>query len=245
MSCPCIWPAAWVDAYLLSSVGQKVLVALTGTALVSFVIGHLIGNLKMFAGPEAINSYAYFLKHETGVLIWLARGGLVAVFALHLCVALRLKWKAAAARPIGYSYRKTAQANPASTSMIWTGIVVGLFVAYHLAHYTFGLLNTMPTDDGRGVGESYLDIKDASGKHDVYRMMVAGFSDPITCAVYLLAQVALFVHLSHGIQSSLQTLGLVGRRFAPAAKALGYATAGAVLLGNTAIVVAVWAGFVK
>lgn len=236
---------AWLDAYLMSSVGQKMLVALTGLGLASFVIAHLIGNLKMFAGPDSINEYAYFLKHKTGVLIWVARAGLLGIFALHLCVALRLKWKAAAARPIGYAVRRTAQASPASTTMIWTGIVVGLFIVFHLAHYTFALVHTVPAADGRGGGVNYLELKDANGHHDVYRMVIAGFSDPLLAGIYLVSQVVLFVHLSHGLQSSLQTLGLVGRRFTPAVQMLGYAAAGAILIGNCSLVLAVWAGIIK
>src|SRR5687768_15239842 len=123
---------AWADAYLTSTVGQKIVVALTGLALAGFAVFHMAGNLKMFPGGvesrEAMNSYAYFLKHGLGVWLWVARGGLLAVFLLHLYVALRLKLKAVAARPVGYAYSRHAQANPAATTMAWTGIVVGAFI---------------------------------------------------------------------------------------------------------------------
>ena len=88
---------AFVRSVVESSVGSKVLVALTGTGLAAFVIFHMIGNLKLFQGPDAINSYAYFLKHNLGALIWVARGGLLAIFALHLALAIRLKRRAIAA----------------------------------------------------------------------------------------------------------------------------------------------------
>src|SRR5207248_2495188 len=109
---------------------------------VLFVIAHLIGNLKLLTGgPEsrdAINAYAHFLKHDLGLLLWLVRAGLLAIFVLHLTLAIRLKLRSVAARPIPYSYARTVQAGVASRTMVWTGLVVGLFVLFHLAHYTFG-----------------------------------------------------------------------------------------------------------
>jgi succinate dehydrogenase / fumarate reductase cytochrome b subunit len=226
----------WVETYLRSTVGRKILVALTGLGLATFVVFHMIGNLKMFSGPESINHYASFLKHDLGALIWIARGGLLAIFAVHLFLTIRLKMRSAMARPVGYSYVQTAQATAASKSMIWTGIVIGAFVVYHLAHFTFGL-----THEADGV--NYLELRDSEGRHDVYRMVIAGFSAWHISLLYIVAQVLLFVHLSHGIQSALITLGLVGRRFGKAAKMLGLAVAGTILLGNLAIVLAVWTGF--
>ena len=123
--------------------------------------------------------------------------------------------------------------------MLWTGLVVLGFLAYHLAHFSFGLTNTTP--DGR----NYLDLTDAEGRHDVYAMVVAGFNVWWISALYLVVQVLLFVHLSHGIASVLQTLGVLGKRFRPVAKLLAYATAGTILIGNCAIVIAVWSGYVN
>lgn len=236
-------PFAWVTAHLGSTVGQKILVALTGTILVTFVVFHMIGNLKMFSGRDSLNAYAYFLKHGLGALIWVARAGLLAAFVLHLFLAIRLKMRAAAARPVGYYRMKASQASPASTSMLWTGLVIGGFAVYHLAHFTFGWMHEV--DNGRGGFSNYLSLTDDEGRHDVYSMVVAGFNVWWICALYLFAQLMLFVHLSHGIASVLRTLGVVGKRFDPVAKLLAYATAGAVLAGNYAIVIAVWAGYVK
>jgi succinate dehydrogenase / fumarate reductase cytochrome b subunit len=237
---------AWADAYLTSTVGQKLVVALTGVALVGFAVFHMAGNLKMFPGGvesrEAMNSYAYFLKHGLGVWLWVARAGLLAVFLLHLYVALRLKLKAVAARPVGYAHQRYAQANPAATTMVWTGVVVGAFVLFHLAHYTFGWVHDVHKPDGGWV--NYLDLKDHAGRHDVYHMVIAGFTTWWIVAVYLLAQVLLFAHLSHGIPSAFQTLGLKNRRFAAAIRWIGLAVAGVILVGNVAIVLAVWTGFV-
>jgi succinate dehydrogenase / fumarate reductase, cytochrome b subunit len=241
-------PAAWIDTYLASSVGRKILVAVTGLGLTLFVVFHMIGNLKLLPGGEAsrdaINAYAYFLKHELGVLIWVARGGLLGIFLLHLFLALWLKLRAGAARPVGYAYQQRAQASPASTTMVWTGIVIGAFVVFHLAHYTFAWVSEVPAPDGKGV-TNYLDLKDPAGRHDVYRMVVHGFSNPVISGLYLVAQLLLAVHLSHGVQSAFQTLGLVGRRFTPAARAVGFLAAATVLVGNGALVLAVQLGYVK
>ncbi len=234
---------AWAETYLGSSVGSKILIALTGAGLVTFVVFHLIGNLKLFQGREAINHYADFLKHDLGVLIWIARAGLLTIFVLHLTLAIRLKQKALAARPIGYIHQRSAQASPAATTMIWTGVVIGAFVLFHLAHYTFAWAHDAVGPDGRLV--NYLELKDAKGRHDVYAMMISGFSTWWIAVLYLLAQVLLFVHLSHGISSVVQTLGLLNRRFTPAVKAFGVCLAGAIFLGNAAIVIGVWRGWVS
>lgn len=241
-------PLTWFCDYLCSSVGQKILVAITGSLLVGFVVFHMIGNLKMFAGPESINKYAYFLKHDLGALIWIGRAGLLGLFLLHLTLALWLKSRAVAARPIPYAYSANAQATPASKTMVQTGLVVGVFVLFHLAHYTFGTIHTVPSPDGKGE-TNYLDLQyrmpDGKMVHNVYAMVVAGFNTPWISAVYLICQMVLFVHLSHGIQSAFQTLGLVNRRFVKVARALGVGIAGAIVAGNFAIVIAVWGGWVK
>lgn len=236
-------PLAWNQAYLGSSVGQKILVALTGAGLVTFLVFHMIGNLKMFSGRESINAYASFLKHDLGAIIWIARAGLLGMFALHLFLAIRLQLRAKAARPIGYAVQKAAQANPASTSMLWTGIVILAFTVFHLAHYTFCVIHPVELPDG-SMG-TYFDLRDAKGEHDVYAMVIAGFSTWWISAIYLVCQVLLFVHLSHGIPSCLRTLGLTGRRFEPAAKILGNVVAGIILLGNFAIVLGVWTNWLE
>ncbi len=110
----------------------------------------MIGNLKVFSGPDAINGYAYFLKHDLGVLIWIARAGLLAIFVLHLSLAIRLKLRSTAARPVPYQYPGSVQATIASRTMIWTGIVVGLFMLFHLAHFTFGWVHGAEIATGEG-----------------------------------------------------------------------------------------------
>jgi succinate dehydrogenase / fumarate reductase, cytochrome b subunit len=230
----------FVSALVNSSVGAKVLVALTGLSLVTFLVFHLIGNLKVFGGPDAINAYAHFLKHDLGALIWIARAGLLGLFVLHLALAIRLKLKARAARPVAYAYPNTVQATAESRTMLLTGLVILLFVVFHLAHYTFAWVHTAELQNGTKV--NYLELTDAKGRHDVYSMMVAGFTTPWLCVFYIVTQLLLFVHLRHGIQSAFQTLGLKNARFRAAIGALGLAVCGALLIGNLFIVCGIWAG---
>ena len=234
--------ASWVATYLNSSVGQKAVVAVTGLSLTGFLLGHLAGNLKMFGGRDSINAYAHFLKHDLGVFIWVARAGLLGLFVAHVALTIRLQWKANAARPVRYAVSRVAQATLASRTMLLTGLTVGAFTIFHLAHYTFGLVHDAVLEDGTRV--NYLALMDEERRHDVYSMVIAGFRTWWISAIYIACQLILFLHLSHGIQSSLQTLGLVGRRFTRAAKALGYALAVTIVGGNIAIVVGVWTGFI-
>jgi succinate dehydrogenase / fumarate reductase cytochrome b subunit len=240
-------PGAWARSYLGSTVGHKVVTALTGLGLAAFVVVHMLGNLKVLPGGpasrEAINAYAHFLKHDLGALLWIARGGLLTIFVLHVALTLRLKAKTATARPVPYVQYRPAQATLASRTMLSTGVVILAFTLFHLAHYTFGWVHGAQRPDGTWA--NYLDLTDEKGRHDVYAMMVAGFSTPWIAVLYLVAQAVIAAHLSHGVKSSLQTLGLVGRRFSLVARWLGYATAAVVLVGNCAIVLAVWLGYVR
>lgn len=235
----------WATTFLLSTVGRKVLTALTGLGLAGFVVFHMIGNLKVFSGRDSLNAYASFLKHDLGLLIWLARGGLLGLFLLHAALALWLNARTAKARPVPYVVHRTAQATFASRTMLSTGIVIGVFTLFHLAHYTFGWVHgvELVQPDGKVFFTNYLALTDDKGRHDVYSMVVAGFRTPWIAILYLVSQVPIAVHLSHGVKSALQTLGLVGRRFTPVAEGLAVAVAAAVFLGNCGLVLGVWAGF--
>lgn len=243
---PAAAPGPFARGVLDSSVGGKILVGLTGAGLVTFVVAHLIGNLKLFQGPDAINRYAYFLKHDLGVLIWIARTGLLAVFVLHLALAVRLQLKAKAARPVGYAFPGSVQATVASRTMLMTGVVVLLFVLFHLAHFTFGWVKGAELPNGQVV--NYLSLTrplpDGTAVHDVYSMVVAGFLNPVIVGLYLLAQAVLFVHLRHGIPSMFQTLGLKNARSRGPIDLFGLAVAAFILAGNCGIVLAVWFGYV-
>ena len=234
---------AWARGYLGSTVGQKMIVAVTGLSLAAFLVGHMVGNAKMFSGQDSINAYAKFLKHDLGVLIWVARAGLLGGFVLHLVINIRLRLRSAAARPVRYAWNtRVAQASIASRTMLTTGLVIAAFTVFHLAHFTFGAVHEAVLADGTAV--HYKDLTDAKGRHDVYSMVVAGFRTPWISILYIVTQLVLFVHLSHGLQSSMQTLAVVGRRFTPVAQYAGHAVAATIVAGNLAIVAAVWTGYV-
>lgn len=229
-------------AIFRSSVGAKVLVAVTGILLTGFVIVHMLGNLQIFLGQEKINAYAKFLK-DLGPLLWVARVGLLAVFLLHVVTAIRLQRSASEARPVPYAYKKDIQSTVESRYMIQTGLVILFFVVFHIAHYTLGLVQQAQIETG--VYVNVLDLRDAQGRHDVYNMMIFGFRNPGLAVLYLAAQAMLLLHLAHGVSSVFQTLGLNTPRWQPALRGLGWLVALFVVAGNFAIVIGVWAGWVQ
>src|SRR4051812_45395458 len=180
----------WLKPFVTSSVGMKATTAVTGIFLTGFVIVHMVGNLKVlpaFGGQEAINGYARFLK-DLGWLLWIARGGLLAVFVLHVYLALTLAMRAGAARPVPYQHPGTIQASTSSVTMHWTGLAVLAFAVFHLAHFTFGWIHTTPALDPVSratVHANYLSLVDQQGRHDVYSMVVAGFRNPVISALYI------------------------------------------------------------
>lgn len=198
---------------LTSSLGQKSIVAITGVGLFGFVIAHLLGNLQFFLGPKALNDYAATLKSMPAIL-WPARIGLLAFFVAHIYFTISLKRKNMAARPVPYAYQNTIQATVASRTMAITGIVLLAYVLFHLAHFTFGW--THP--------EQFHQL-DPQGRHDVYAMVVAGFKNPLVSLFYVVAIGILSFHLSHGVASFFQTLGVTSIKNAPRlrAAALGIA----------------------
>lgn len=184
---------------------MKVLVALTGLAMVGFVVAHLTGNLLIFAGPESLNKYAQSLR-DLGALLWIARIGLIASVAGHIALTLKLTARNNAARPERYVAQKPVNSTIYSRTMTYTGLGILGFVVFHLLHYTFGKIqpaeynNVWILNDGRTV-------------HDVYSMVVAGFSNPIYTGVYIVCVTFVLMHLSHAIASSIQTLGFNHPRY--------------------------------
>ena len=223
----------WLAAMVTSSVGQKFLVALTGLALTTYVIAHMIGNLHIFQGRDEINDYAHMLQ-SLGPVLWGMRLGLLACFVIHIWLSLTLKAKSVAARPTGYVYVNTARATLASRTMVQTGLLILAFVLFHLAHFTFAWVD-------KADGKNFLELMH-NGQRDVYTMVVYGFRNPLVSTLYLIAQAILWVHLSHGVASTFQSLGLSTPRTWPFFRILGYLVATIVAGGNIAIVVAVWTG---
>lgn len=215
--------------FLGNGVGAKALVAVTGLLLTGFVLAHLSGNLLVFAGPEALNKYAASL-HALGGLLWVARGGLIAVFIIHLGLAIKLNLENKAARPEKYQYEATMEATFASRHMFHTGILIFTFAILHLAHYTFRILSA--------------EVNDIP-KEDVHAMMVAGFTNPVVSSLYILAMAALALHLRHGVSSAFQTIGIYHPSVNGLLSKLGPIVALIVFVGFSSIPIAVLIGCVR
>ena len=200
--------------------------ALTGVILTGFVLIHMTGNLLLYQGPEALNHYAELLQSKPP-LVWTARLVLLASVALHIWAATTLTLANWAARPVGY--RKTAYeaSTYASRTMRWGGPLLLLFIVYHLLHFTVGAVHP---DFVRG---------------DVYHNVVIGFRDPRVAFFYVLSMAALSLHLFHGVNSMLQTLGLSHPRYNGLRSVIGAGFAAAVTLGNLSFPLSVFFGLVR
>ena len=221
-----------------TAVGKKYVMGITGIALMGFVFAHMVGNLKMYFGEEDLNHYSEFLKKlaypifpESGVL-WLMRFGLIAMLVLHLHAAYSLTVINKKARGVKYQSERDYQiANFASRSMRWTGIIVLLFITWHLLDLTFGTVNTVGTD-GTFVRE------------EVYDNVVRSFERVPVAIFYVLANIALGIHLFHGAWSIFQSLGWNNPRFNNWRRAFATGFATVVVVGNVSFPLAVLAGIV-
>ena len=217
-----------------SSLGKKYLMAVTGVVLFLFVIGHLLGNLQVFLGPEAINRYGHFLQ-TTPEILWPARVILLACVIVHIWFSINLTIENYAARSVRYEIKRLVDASLASRTMIWSGLIVFCFVFYHLAHFT--LLWVHP---------EYGNLIDTqTGYHDIYRMMILGFSNLWVSGFYTLGIGLLCIHLGHGIESMFQSVGLKNEVWTTRINVLGIVVAILIFIGYVSIPVAVLAGAVK
>jgi succinate dehydrogenase / fumarate reductase cytochrome b subunit len=214
--------------FVWSSIGRKVVMATTGVILVGFVIAHMIGNLQVYIGPEAMNDYAAWLRHVLhGAGLWIARAVLLAAVLLHIWAATSLTLSSRRARSVGYRERKWREATYASRTMRWGGVILLLFVIYHILHMTTGTVH-----------QSFIE-------GDVYHNFVAGFRVVPVSLFYIFAMLALGLHLKHGVWSMFQTLGVSHPRYIRAAHVLAWIVALVVVIGNISFPLAVLAGVVK
>ena len=216
-----------------SSIGRKWIVALTGIVLVLFVIGHLLGNLSIFLGPDAMNAYAAFLK-STGELLWVVRIVLLTCVVLHIWFTITLWHENKRARPQKYAVKNELGTTVYARLMRISGLTVLAFVIYHLAQFTWQSFNP-----------EYKTWLDPQGRHDVYRMVVTAFSCPLVSGFYLLAIGLLGMHLSHGIASLFQTLGITTEKMRPLFEKGGLIVACVIFLGFASIPTAVLLRLVK
>jgi succinate dehydrogenase / fumarate reductase cytochrome b subunit len=232
-----------------STIGRKFLMAATGLILIGFVVGHLIGNLQVFSGPDAINGYSHFLQ-TLGPTMWVARIGLLVAVAIHIWAATVLTLENHAARDVSYTVKHTIRATLASRTMRWSGYIVLAFILYHLAHFTFGVAQS---DSFKGtlaeytmVGDylamGFLTVKAGTPVADVHSMMILGFSNVIVSLFYIVAVGLLSVHLLHGADSMFQTFGWRSSRWSGALRKTCVLFAALYFLGNLAIPAAVLLG---
>jgi succinate dehydrogenase / fumarate reductase, cytochrome b subunit len=220
--------AAVETGFFGTTVGKKVVMAVTGVILFGFVVGHMIGNLQVFLGPEALDHYAVFLREfGHGGALWIARATLLTSVVLHIWAATSLALTSTAARPIGYRQKAWRESTYASRTMRWSGPIILLFVIYHLLHFTFGTVhpNFVPGS--------------------VYHNVITGFQSLQVSLFYILAQLALGLHLYHGIWSMLHTLGLSHPQYDRLRSAFSTLFTLIVVVGNISIPVAVLTGAVK
>jgi succinate dehydrogenase / fumarate reductase, cytochrome b subunit len=221
-------------AFYRSSVGKKMIVAVTGIILILFVIGHLLGNLQIFLGPEWINGYSQHLR-DLGPLLWVIRLFLLAAVVIHIYVTIQLAIENRRARPQGYVEREYVKATIASRHMVMSGLIVLAFIIYHIAHFTVRV-----TDPRFGLLKA-----DPLGHYDVYSMMVYGFQSYYVSGFYLLGLFLLALHLGHGSSSFFQSLGFNDKKLTPRLASAGRIFAWLLFLGYTSIPVAILAGVVK
>ena len=193
-----------LSAFTRSSIGKKYIVAITGVILVGFIVGHLLGNLQIFLGAEALNHYAETL-HALGPLLWIIRAFLLVVVVLHIYYTIRLAIDNRRARPTAYARKEHVKATVASRSMALSGLLLFAFIVYHIAHFT-----------ARVADPRFAQLKpDALNRYDVYSMMVYGFQNVFVSTAYIIAMFLLALHLSHGASSFFQSLGLNDKKMTP------------------------------
>jgi len=215
-----------------SSLGKKYIMAITGFLLFLFVIVHLLGNLQVYLGPEPMNAYAALLKSRPA-LLWTARAGLFIIAVLHIVSALQLAAENRAARPQHYAEGKPI-ATVASRTILVSGLIIFAFIVYHLMHFTVGITNP-----------DFMELHDPLGHHDVYRMTVEGFRNPWVSAFYIVSMILLCLHLSHGVSSLFQSLGIRRKATVALINRLAQTSAILVLIGNCSIPISILAGVVK
>ena len=210
-----------------SSVGKKSIMAVTGLIWVAYLVTHVLANLLVFQGPEKINAYSAFL-HGTGGALWAARLVLIAALVLHVVAAVQLAGRRQDARPAGYAAGREPQVSTwAARSIRWGGALILVFLVYHLLHFT--------------VGTAHPDFIEG----DPYHNVAAGFRTLPVVAIYLIAMVAVGLHLYHSVWSSGRSLGMSPPSPRPLRRTVALVLALLVWLGFTVIPIAVYAGMVR
>lgn len=209
-----------------SSIGKKAVMAITGFILFGFLILHMLGNLQVFLGRTVMNHYAETL-HGTPELLWFARIVLLLSVVLHSWAAIQLTAVKAAARPIAYAKPGNVQGSVASRTMMLSGPLIAIFVIGHLLHFTTGTIHPQ-----------FVELH-------AYENVVTGFSNPIASALYVVAMILVGFHLSHGVWSMFQSLGLNHPRYTPWIKRFAAVFSWVLIAGFISVPISVLAGIVR
>lgn len=212
-----------------STVGRKILMAITGILMVLFVVVHMLGNSTIFFG--GLNAYAEHL-HALPPLVWAFRLAMLTFLAVHVIYGIQLTVENSAANPQGYAVKRQIKANFSSENMIWTGVLIFLFIGYHILHFTMRVMPDVSAFAGQVPG-------------DVFGMVVTSFSHAAVALIYVAAMVALFLHLKHGIQSFFQTMGWTSDRSLPVIVKIGAVAAVVFLIGYSSIPVTILTGILS
>jgi succinate dehydrogenase / fumarate reductase cytochrome b subunit len=224
-----------VLSFYRSTIGKKVIMGVTGLVGIGFVILHMIGNLQAFVSADKLNSYGALLHGPLAELLWLLRAVLIIAVVLHVVMALQLTRRSMAARPVGYRRKEPQVATLASRTMLAGGILLLVFVVVHVMHFT-----TEQIDPARWAGRT-----DAAGHRDVYGNVVGSFRIWWVVLFYVVAMIALGLHLFHGAWSSIRTLGYAQASEHPLKRRIALAVALIVWLGFTLVPVGVVAGVIR
>jgi succinate dehydrogenase / fumarate reductase cytochrome b subunit len=224
----------WVGRFIRSSIGAKFVVAVTGILLFLWIVGHLLGNLQVFAGREKLNHYAQALR-DLGPLLLIARLGLLALAVIHVAATMRVHRLNEAARPIPYQKLASRQIRPQTRFMLTSGLVVLGYALFHLAHFTWGKIYPQYFD-------AVEKLADGSERHDVYEMLVQGFEVWWLSLLYVVAMGFLAFHLAHGLSSVPQTFGWNHGKYQALFRLLGPLLAALIFVGYVSIPVAVLIG---
>ncbi len=227
-----------IENLFKSSLGKKYIMAGTGFAMFFFVIGHLAGNLQIFLGAESINRYGHFLQSNPEI-IWPARIVLLTCIGLHIWSAIKLSAENKLARPVSYAVYKPVASSYASRTMLMSGLIILAFIIYHLLHFTV-LVQAI-----NGTGKNFADFYDDEHRHNIFKMLIVGFSNPWVALFYLVGIALLCLHLSHGVSSMFQSLGWKSQPYRKFLDGLAYWLAAAIFAGYASIPVAILLGYGK
>ncbi len=218
--------------FLLSPIGGKIVMALSGAMIILFLMGHVLGNLLIFSSQNSLNTYAYWLQNSP--MLWVFRLTMLLLLMLHSLLAIRLFFQNKSARPVQYAVDSDLQLTLSAKTMIVSGLVIFVFIVFHIIHLTLGWLPS--TSFEVPVGEKMIDV---------YSNVIRGFQQPGITLFYIFSLLVIGLHLHHAFKSLFQTLGFHHQNFHQALDLLAPVVIILLTLAFISIPVAVWFGFLS